>query len=155
MYICIEDFKNILDQFDILPLTQTLDFRKRWVELFFENNPEIPMHKCPNCKDYSKAQMMGYDWHGISYSKNSKTYQCDDYAKALNNLSTPDITDIVIFEENCVSSGIVVKFLALKKFFNDNKGKNYEDIYVTPKDFSWTLVLTHESGWVGPFLMKR
>jgi len=32
---------------------------------------------------------------------------------------------------------------------------NEFDIYITDKEFSWTYVRTHETGWCGPYFSRR
>lgn len=151
----LKDFKEAAVNIDSLSLPQTLDFRRKWVDLFAEKNPSIPLHKCPNCKGFAKGDYWGYDWHGISYRDNSSEFQCEGYVEILNSLSMGDAEVVVIFEENCSSPGLVAQFRYIKKFLCVNKGKGYEDIYITPKDLSWTLVLTHERGWFGPYFVKK
>ena len=32
---------------------------------------------------------------------------------------------------------------------------NYKDVYVFPKNMSWTMAFTHEEGWLGPYFAKH
>lgn len=39
--------------------------------------------------------------------------------------------------------------------FTANDLYNETDIYVVDKEFNWTFVKTHETGWCGPYFSRR
>jgi len=80
---------------------------------------------------------------------------CANVLRALEGVKAPAVDDVFIFEEKCTSSGIVVQFSDVKKFIGDNREELFEDVYFSPTDFSWTLVLTHEDGWIGPLFVNK
>ena len=38
---------------------------------------------------------------------------------------------------------------------NANDFLNEEDVYVVDKEFNWTYVKTHETGWCGPYFSQK
>jgi hypothetical protein len=155
MNIHLENIKRAIGQYRDLSLEETLTFKKKWIKSFADKDSKIPMHKCPNCKDFHQGDPRGYDWHGISYGKDSERFQCKDFIESLSSIRISNKEEIVIYEEDCVSTAIAVNLPDLGKFLEKNKNSSYEDIYITPQDLSWSLVLTHEMGYVGPFFVKR
>jgi hypothetical protein len=148
----IKDIKTECKNYKELSLAQTTEFRDSWKNNFAKKDTSIPMHHCSNCKDFKKDDMWGLDWHGLSYAG---IESCPDYLEAIKNVPTKEDEDIIVFEEDCGSAAIAISFSDLKQLLNNNKDKRFMDIYFTPKDFSWTLVLTHEDGWIGPFFVRK
>jgi hypothetical protein len=91
----------------------------------------------------------GYLWHLFSYKKKERLegekaedafnnerknkcyvfFQHSDFALLLENASTFHTDDLI-----------------------DEIGT---DMYIVDKQFRWTFVLTHETGWIGPFFSRK
>jgi hypothetical protein len=89
----------------------------------------------------------GYLWHVFSYEKKKclKEEQADiEFNKELKQscyVFYQHSDDAFIFEH--------ASSLTADDFINE------EDVYVVDKDFNWTYVRTHETGWCGPYFSRR
>ena len=151
MNVTLRDIKEKLGTYKYLSHKQTIEFRKKWKKSFVKKNLKAPMHRCSHCKGFVNDEAYGFDWHGISYAGFDN---CHDYLNAIGKEAIFNKEEVVVFEEDCAKKGIRILYSDIEKFLKKNKNKHYIDIYFTPKDFAWTVVLTHEDGYIGPFFVK-
>jgi hypothetical protein len=96
---------------------------------------------------YDDGGSCGYLWHLFSYEK--KDCLKDEQAeKAFNN--EPKNSCYVF----CQHSDYALVLENASKF-TANDLLNETDIYVVDKDFNWTYVKTHETGWCGPYFSRK
>jgi len=87
-----------------------------------------------------------FDWHLFSAGH----YPCEAGAKALECYRERNTSgDILIFvfdpEEKC-----------FRCEFTERPEFHDEDVIVTPPDYEWTMVFTHEQSWgYGPYFARR
>lgn len=89
----------------------------------------------------------GYLWHVFSYEK-KKCLKEEQANLAFNDQLKKSCyvfyqhTDYALILEHASS-------LTAADFVNE------EDVYVVDKDFNWTYVRTHETGWCGPYFCRK
>lgn len=89
----------------------------------------------------------GYLWHVFSYEKRKylKEEQADTAFKKEPKQSCyvfyQHLDDAYILEN--------ASSLTAEDFVNE------EDVYVVDKEFNWTYVRTHETGWCGPYFSRK
>ncbi|MEK4921007.1 DUF4275 family protein [Cytobacillus sp. FSL R5-0569] len=89
----------------------------------------------------------GYLWHVFSYEKRKylKEEQADTAFKKEPKQACyvfyQDLDDAYILEN--------ASSLTAEDFVNE------EDVYVVDKEFNWTYVRTHETGWCGPYFSRK
>lgn len=96
---------------------------------------------------YDEDGCCGYLWHVFSYERRKylKEKQADI---AFNEQSKQSCyvfyqhTDDAFILENA-------SLLTAEEFVNE------EDVYVVDKEYNWTYVKTHETGWCGPYFSRR
>ncbi|WP_284561390.1 DUF4275 family protein [Bacillus sp. T2.9-1] len=112
--------------------------RKRW-----ENN------FANHLSDQEKKSIYLYDflWHIFSYEKKNclKVEQADI---AFNKKSKKSC---YVFYQHSDDAFI----LENASFLNANDFLNEADVYVVDKEFNWTYVKTHETGWCGPYFCQE
>ncbi|WP_115509731.1 DUF4275 family protein [Peribacillus acanthi] len=96
---------------------------------------------------YDEDGCCGYLWHVFSYER--RKYLKEEQADiAFNEQSKQSCyvfyqhTDDAFILENASS-------LTAEEFINE------EDVYVVDKEFNWTYVKTHETGWCGPYFSRK
>lgn len=96
---------------------------------------------------YDTDGFCGYLWHLFSYEKRD-CLKGEEAEQAFNDeyknscyIFYQHTDDTLILEEAAV--------------FNANDLLNETDVYVVDKEFSWTYVKTHETGWCGPYFSRR
>ncbi|MEI5908470.1 DUF4275 family protein [Bacillus spongiae] len=92
---------------------------------------------------YDEDGVCGYLWHIFSYEKK----------ESLKNKSAELAFDrelkefCYVFYQSTNDALIVENASSLRAIDLINE----EDIYITNKTFDWTFVITHETGWCGPY----
>ncbi|WP_428912480.1 DUF4275 family protein [Niallia sp. Krafla_26] len=112
--------------------------RKKW-EDHFANHLDLHEKK--------SIYLDGFLWHVFSYEKR-EYLQKEKADLAFNNESKKSCyvfyqhSDEAFILENATG-------LAADDFLNE------EDVYVVDKEFNWTYVRTHETGWFGPYFCRK
>jgi len=118
--------------------------RERW-EKSFAN------HMTRNEKEaiylYDNDGCCGYLWHLFSYEKKD-CLKSEVAEQAFNNEQK---NECYVFYQHTNDAIEIEGAYELKA----TDLKNEFDVYVVDKDFSWTYVNTHETGWIGPFFCKK
>ncbi|KYG28727.1 DUF4275 family protein [Priestia endophytica] len=96
---------------------------------------------------YDTKDSCGYLWHIFSYDK-KKALKEEEAEKAFNN--EPKDTCYIFYQHS--DYALMVKE-ASRMTANDIIDET--DIYVVNKDFNWTYVKTHETGWCGPYFSRK
>ncbi|MCC3356047.1 DUF4275 family protein [Bacillus sp. REN16] len=89
----------------------------------------------------------GYLWHLFSYEK-KKCFDGDDAEEAFN---LEQKNKCYIFYQHWDYALLVEN--ASRLCASDLGDET--DIYVVDKDFRWTFVITHETGWCGPYFSRK
>lgn len=100
---------------------------KQWVDVF--------------CKNKLGLSIKQYKWH-IFCGDGYPSIEGEKAEAAYKEHKSP--TYIVMSDDS-------EAFLTSKR----PSGLNYEDAYVFPENFSWTMAFTHEEGWMGPYFAKH
>lgn len=118
--------------------------RKRWEESFaahLSDKEKKSIHL------YDEDGFCGCLWHVFSYERRNclKEEQAD---KAFNK----EVKDYCyIFNQYSDNAFILEHASSLTAGdFADE-----EDIYIVDKEFNWTYVITHETGWCGPYFSRK
>ena len=83
----------------------------------------------------------GFDWHTFSYNK-TPHLAGDDARNAYRAKGAE--RELIVLPHSGEGSGFRTTDLP------DFSGKSL-DVYIFPEDLSWTMVFTHEDGWLGPY----
>lgn len=118
--------------------------RKQW-EDNFANHMSLKEKEAIHLYDDDGA--CGYLWHLFSYKKRD-CLQGEEAEKAFNNEHK---NDCYIFYQHENTALMLEEADAL----NVNDLLDESDVYVVDKDFNWTYVKTHETGWCGPYFSRR
>lgn len=96
---------------------------------------------------YDEDGFCGYLWHIFSY----KRRDCLHEIEADLALKKEAKNSCFIFYQHSDEAYIVenAKALTAEDFINE------EDIYIVDKEFNWTYVRTHETGWCGPYFAEK
>ncbi|MEZ4223516.1 MAG: DUF4275 family protein [Polyangiaceae bacterium] len=86
----------------------------------------------------------GFDWHAFSY-QTCRHVTGDEARNAYRNLA--DSADLVLLPHRGEGPGFRAHGA------HDFSGAGV-DVYIFPEDLSWTMVFTHEDGWLGPYFSK-
>ncbi|KYH30056.1 hypothetical protein CLTEP_26820 [Clostridium tepidiprofundi DSM 19306] len=118
--------------------------RKQW-EDNFANHLRLEEKKAIHLFD--DDGFCGFLWHIFSYEKREclkgeKAEQAfDNMKKSACYVFFQHTDDVLILED------------AAK--FNSNDLLDESDVYVVDKEFNWTYVKTHETGYCGPYFSRR
>lgn len=118
--------------------------RKQW-EDNFANHMTIDEKK--EIFLYDNNGFCGYLWHLFSYKKKD----CVDGQEAEKAFNEEDKSACYVFYQHTNYALILENAGAL----NSKDLNNEFDIYVVDKEFNWTYVKTHETGWCGPYFSRR
>jgi hypothetical protein len=118
--------------------------RTQW-ENHFANHLSEDEKKSIYLFDYNGA--CGYLWHVFSYEKKGclKEEQAD---KAFNKERK---SACYVFYQHSDDALIVENASSFTAYDLINE----YDIYVVDKEFNWTYVKTHETGWCGPYFSRK
>ncbi|ALC91768.1 ATP synthase F1 subunit delta [Bacillus sp. FJAT-18017] len=117
--------------------------RKRWEEQFAGH---LSLQEKRSIHLYDKGNSSGFLWHVFSYGKKA----CLEGRPAEEAFNAVRKYACYVFYQNS-DEGLILK--NAKRLSADDL-KNEYDVYVVDKDFSWTYVKTHETGWLGPYFFK-
>lgn len=118
--------------------------RKQWEESFANH---LSNKEKESIYLYEEDGLCGYLWHLFSYERRKclKEEQADiAFNKEIKKscyVFYQHLDDAFILEN--------ASFITAEDFVNE------EDVYVVDKEFSWTYVKTHETGWCGPYFSKK
>jgi hypothetical protein len=88
----------------------------------------------------------GYLWHLFSWKK----AECLEGDRADEAFSREDKNGCYLFYQHCDEALLLEDASALQVCDLLEE----EDVYVTDRQFRWTYVRTHETGWCGPYFYK-
>lgn len=118
--------------------------RKVWEDKFANH---LSMDEKKSIHLHDKGGASGFLWHIFSYEK--RACFLEDQANIAFNSETKQTcyvfyqhSDDAFILENC-------QRLTSDDFANE------ADVYIVDKDFNWTYVRTHETGWCGPYFSRR
>lgn len=118
--------------------------RKQW-EDNFANHISLKEKKAIYLYDDDGA--CGYLWHLFSNEKR-ECLQGEEAEQAFNDEHK---NACYIFYQHTNDALILEEADAL----NANDLLDESDVYVVDKEFNWTYVKTHETGWCGPYFSRR
>lgn len=96
---------------------------------------------------YDNGGFCGYLWHIFSYEKKDCLKE-EQAEKTFNN----ELKDTCyIFYQHSDYALIVKK----ANMFTADDLIDETDIYIVDKEFNWTYVKTHETGWCGPYFSRK
>jgi hypothetical protein len=118
--------------------------RKMWEEKFADH---MSIEEKKAIFLYDDDGACGFLWHLFSYEKRScfvgeEADQAFNYEKKKSCYIFYQHSDFAIIIEEADT-------------VNASDFMNEFDIYITDKEFSWTYVRTHETGWCGPYFSRR
>lgn len=118
--------------------------RKQWEDSFAyhvssKEKEEISLH--------DDGGYCGYLWHLFSYKKKD----CLMEQEATKAFNAEPKSDCFIFYQHTDFALILEQAASL----TSDDLQNEFDIYVTDKEFNWTYVKTHETGWCGPYFSRK
>lgn len=107
---------------------ESREIEARWMNVF-----------CKNKQSYTTKD---YRWHIFS-GGGYPAAEADDAKKMYSEHSA---------ESYCVmyNNGSTIDLVKEKP-----SDLNHKDVYVFPKNMSWTMAFTHEEGWLGPYFAKH
>jgi hypothetical protein len=109
------------------------NLRKQWLDTFAHDVDITGIHTEQNL------------WHVFSYNK-VKGFEKEEANKKFDDLIKKSLYIFFDSTENCYKLKNAQN-LTLK----DIEQYNSMDVYIVNEEFTWTYVLTHEAGWLGPF----
>ena len=132
------------------------EFIKKWLKTF------APKLTPEQYEEYIEDQ---YIWHTFSWELMDKNdYLEDDDARcAYDAADKTDAMYLLLFEDEPCTKKLPEIFDTAYKI--EHSGLTYVDcaeegtpiymeFYVVGKDFSWTYIVTHENGMLGPYFVK-
>jgi hypothetical protein len=117
-----------------LSLEQTQSMRDAWRRVYAR----------PLKRDLGVWIRAGFDWHVFSYEH---TYALERDA-ATTAYRAENCKELIVFSNDERDLGCRVR-LASPPPLDDE-----QDVYISPPDFSWTMVFTHEKNWFGPYFSR-
>lgn len=96
---------------------------------------------------YDEDGFCGYLWHLFSYQKKN----CLEQEQADHAFNKEAKQYCYVFYQH--SDEVLVLEHASSLHADDFI--NEKDVYVVDKDFTWTYVRTHETGWCGPYFSRK
>lgn len=96
---------------------------------------------------YDEDGCCGYLWHVFSYER--RKYLKEKQADITFNEQSKQ--SCYVFYQHSDDAYILesASSLTAEDFVNE------EDVYVVDKEFNWTYVRTHETGWCGPYFSRK
>lgn len=122
-------------------------WRQRWEEVFARH---LTAEEKRSIHLYDDNGANGYLWHVFSY----ETRDCLMEEEAELAFDQEEKTCCYLFFQHCDDAFKVEDAGSLKAA--DLTAENGRmDLYVVDSGFNWTFVVTHESGWLGPYFARR
>ncbi len=118
--------------------------RKRWEDHFANH---LSDQEKKSIYLHGEDWYSGYLWHIFSYKKRD-CLQGEQADIAFNQESKKFC---YVFYQHSDDAFILENASSL----NVNDFLNEEDVYVVDKEFNWTYVKTHETGWCGPYFCQK
>lgn len=118
--------------------------RKQW-EDNFANHMSVQEKK--DIHLYDENGVCGYLWHLFSYGRRDSIK--DEAAEQAFHAEQKN-TCYVFYQHK--EDALLIEDATV---LTTNDLLNESDIYVVDKDFKWTYVKTHETGWCGPYFCRR
>lgn len=118
--------------------------RKKWEDEFAHH---LTVQEKEDIYLYSSHWASGYLWHVFSYEKRNSL----QLAKADKAFESENKKFCYLFFQHYDDAYILEN--ATKITAADFK--NEEDVYIVDKDFTWTYVRTHDSGYFGPYFSRK
>src|SRR6185437_7039732 len=122
--------------YDVLDEAEEIDRRSRWREVFAKTRKMAT----------GEWVRGGFDWHVFS----DGLTPCLSEARALEAYASLPAGTVWI-----LSDGPMAETYAIRATFAVAPLANLQslgdDVLVVDRDFAWTLALTHEVGWCGPY----
>ncbi len=87
----------------------------------------------------------GYSWHTFSY----EYFPCLEGRRALAEYSAQPVGEIIVLTERCNDLAFRSTEADLPDFSD-----LYQDVYVAPSNFAWSMVFTHERDAFGPYFSR-
>lgn len=118
--------------------------RKQWEDNFANH---LTDNEKKSIYLYDEDGCCGYLWHVFSYERRKclKEEQADiAFVREPKN-------SCYVFYQHSDDAYILENASTLTA----NDFLNEEDVYVVDKQFNWTYVKTHETGWCGPYFSRR
>lgn len=96
---------------------------------------------------YDEDGCCGYLWHVFSYERR----KCLKEEQADITFNKQSKQSCYVFYQHTDDAFILENAspLTAEDFINE------EDVYVVDKEFNWTYVKTHETGWCGPYFSQK
>jgi hypothetical protein len=85
-----------------------------------------------------------YDWHVFSFKD---TYALEGKAASTAYLGQR-CSELIVLPNGDAECAARVRAASPPRLDGE------QDVYVSPPDFSWTMVFTHEDGWCGPYFSR-
>ena len=118
--------------------------RKKWEDEFVSHLNEAEKKAIYL---YDEDGACGYLWHVFSYEKRVRLQE----EQADTALNREHKKSCFVFYQHSDDALILENARALRaEDFEDE-----EDVYVVDKEFNWTYVRTHETGWCGPYFSRK
>ncbi len=102
---------------------------------------------------YNDCYTCGYLWHVFSYAR-KKCLEGEQAKKAFHEelkkncyIFYQHSDEVLIFED--------ASLLRASDFLYEMDDMDKGDIYVVDKEFTWTYVQTHETGWYGSYFSRK
>ncbi len=116
---------KILSIFD---KAETRSIEEKWLKIF--------------CKNKVGLSTKRYKWH-IFCGEGYPSLEGDDAQKQ--------------YESHFAEKYIVMSNYKDNALLTDKRPSNlnYDDVYVFPENYAWTMAFTHEEGWMGPYFAKH
>jgi len=118
--------------------------RKKWEDEFVSHLNEAEKKAIYL---YDEDGACGYLWHVFSYEKRVRLQE----EQADTAFNREHKKSCYVFYQHSDDALILENARALRaEDFEDE-----EDVYVVDKEFNWTYVRTHETGWCGPYFSRK
>ncbi|WP_301335702.1 DUF4275 family protein [Bacillus sp. FJAT-27445] len=98
---------------------------------------------------YDNEGYSGYLWHLFSFKKKD-CLEGGEAEKAFQNVPK---SECFIFFQNSDHAFLLEDASMLH--IDDLSDETGLDVYIVDKEFHWTFVRTHETGWCGPFFCRK
>jgi hypothetical protein len=118
--------------------------RKRW-EDEFASHLNVAEKKAIYLYDEDGA--CGYLWHIFSYEKRNTLQE----EQADTTFNREYKKSCYVFYQHSDDALILEHAGAIRA----EDFEEQEDVYVVDKEFNWTYVRTHETGWLGPYFSRK
>lgn len=118
--------------------------RKQWEDSFASH---LSNHEKKSIYLHDEGRCCGFLWHLFSYEKK----ECSKEEQADTAFNRETKKSCYVFYQHSDDALILENAL----FLTTEDYVNEQDIYVVDKEFTWTYVRTHETGWCGPYFCRK